>query len=232
MKVPRVCSRFRSGSGCRLFLVALACLAGCVSASATVTVLFTSTATVATNWGNSDDQGGERLTWGVIIDTTGNGFLSTYLPSGVDYGQAGAAQALSTPGGLPTDDVLVLASSTMSLTTTTNDGAVIGMNRVLNVTNIPTLTRGITPGDAFMIVWFDRTQGGAVTPATTAVAGDRFGVFADASFVIPQDAETRSYFTPFAGPDPLKLMNGTFVPEPSAALLSLLGAAALVRRRR
>ena len=86
---------------------------------------------------------------------------------------------------------------------------------------------GIGTGDAFRIIWFDTTVTGG-----TALAGQEYGTLENAAFLIPGDGATVPFTTLFAGADPLKQMTHTFVPEPSAALLGLLGVAGLLRRRR
>lgn len=201
------------------------------AASGTVTLLLGNNLMQATNWANSDGAGGESLTWGVIIDRDGNGFSTTYYAGGIDYSLASTGQSLRDASAKPTDDLLFLAASPMAPVTQTNDGALLGMNRITAVSTLP-MGNGVDTGDSFMIVWFDRTQGGAVTPAGTASAGDRYGLFQHAAFTMPVDGETRLYVEVFAGVDSLKTMNFTLVPEPSAILLGLAGAVGLGLRRR
>ncbi len=215
-----------------LCLAALALIAASTSASATVTFQFSRVTTFATNWASSSGAAGSTLAWGIVIDTAGNGFEQTYSSAGLSI-TAGTAQAMKVGtgdpgGGAASDDVLFVSPILMNLITNNNDGAQIGQNRVTAITNVPYGTAGISFGDNFRIVWFDRTAlGGAVN------FGEHFGFFGNTLFTIPGDGATVDYSAPFVGPDALKPMTEHFdVPEPSALLLSALGALALVRRRR
>lgn len=209
---------------------AAAFLLSAAGAQATVTLQFSSATLFATNWANSGGAGGGTLVWGILIDTTGNGFL----PAFGGYSGQGASVITATPQTLltngsfaPTDDVLFLSPNLMSLTTNTNDGAELGMNRIGALANIPMSQNGINDGDAFAIVWFNQLPGGS------SLVGQRFGIFTNASFVLPADGSTTPFTTVFTGPDPLKPMTGLMdTPEPSTLLLSALGALGLLRRRR
>lgn len=206
-------------------------LAAAASASATVTLQFSNTATgMATNWANSSGTGGLGLVWGIVIDTTGDGFDNSYF-QGIDFGSPGTGQSLLLPDGSASDDMLVLSPVAMPRPSITADGFVPGSNVVTSIPNVPFGLNGIGFGDSFEIVWFDRTSFSG-----QSVYGEAFGAYVPAfgnpAFEIPADGSVTSYATNFAGPDPLKTMNYVLVPEPSSILLGLLGFGGLLRRRR
>lgn len=204
------------------------------SAPATVTLQFSTASIYATNWANAAGAGGSTLVWGIIVDTAGNGFEDFYSSSGVTFtGATGQSLHVGTTGapGPLTDDYLFLSPNAMSLTNSSGtDATVSGMNRITSIANIPYGTAGIGSGDAFRLVWFDRTVLNGNSPSFL----EKFGFFGDASFVIPPDGNTQPFTSIFVGADPLKPMNTHFdiTPEPSSALLGLLGAVGLLRRRR
>ncbi len=197
-----------------------------VSAQAASTLSFGSSSIFATNWANGVGTGGTTMAWGIVIDTAGNGFASgNYLPS---FNYASGQQILSTSGGA-SDDVLFIGASgsLMTLTTNANDSGAIGLNRIGAIASVP-YTNGTTAGDAFAIIWFDKT---ALTGSS--VNGQKYGVFTNAGFVLPSDGTaSQPYTSVFTGADTLKTQNFALVPEPSAALLGALGVLGLLRRRR
>lgn len=208
------------------FLILSFSLAAATASSASVTLQFSSpTFGMATNWADSSGVGGSRLVWGIVIDTAGNGFDSHFF-QGVNFATAGG-QSLLTPEGNASDDYLWLSSNLMATPNATYDGMVPGNNAITNITSIGYNSAGVNAGDAFAIVWFDRTSFSGISNY-----GDAFGIFTDSSFIIPPDSYTVSFAPLFAGADSLKLMTGSLVPEPSTALLGLLGIAGLIRRRR
>lgn len=184
------------------------------------------------------------LTWGVLVDGSGNGiinwnevtqvgtkYIAPTLVSGV------FSYVLSTASGL-TDDVLTFASSltvdTSITGTTEGDNVTTGGPGGIYDINVA-LTNGVGTGDLFYVVWFDNVKTGVG------------GVLADASFTIPTDTFAVNYGLPFVGVDPLRKAGSGYsgtsgtansaggialVPEPSAALLGALGALGLLRRRR
>ena len=205
-------------------LIISALLLAASSAFGTVTLQFSNTTNSTANFANGVGTGGSTLLWGVVIDAGGNGFNTSYEP-GLSY-----TAGLQTLAG--TDDVVWIQGTMILFTDTqvTNgqaDGQAVGDNRVTTASGVSFGVNGIGTGDAFRIIWFDVTaQGG------TAQAGQKYGTLENAAFVIPGDGSTVPFTTFFAGADPLKQMTHTFVPEPSAALLGLLGVAGLLRRRR
>lgn len=213
-----------------LILTALALSAA--SAVATVTVQFSSATVYASNFANAAGAGGSTLVWGIVIDTAGDGFdfsnpLISYKPGS---SLTAGGQVLTSGNDQVSDDFLYIATTPMSLVSAAQsgtDGALQGMNRVTSLANIPFGSFGIGVGDAFAIVWFDETAVGATTQG-----GDKFGAILNPAFTIAADSTTTPYTSVFAGAEPLQQMNFSFVPEPSSALLGLLGAVGLLRRRR
>jgi PEP-CTERM motif len=208
-------------------LIISALLLAASSAFGTVTLQFSNTTNSLANFANGAGVGGSNLLWGVVIDAGGNGFSTTY-DSGLAY-TTGTLQTLAN-----TDDVFWIQGSMNIFTATqvTNgqaDGQLAGDNRVTSASGVAFGVNGVSTGDAFKIIWFNVTAAGG-----SAGEGARYGTFSNASFILPGDGSTLPLASNFAGAEPLKTMNGTFgaVPEPSTALLGLLGIAGLLRRRR
>ncbi len=215
----------------KLLAAAAALFLGTTGAHATVTMIFGTGATYASNWANSAGVEGGSMAWGILVDTSGNGFLPAfggYSGIGVNLTANGSYQSL--PDNIthvPTDDLLFLSPALMTTVPNTNDAGVVGQNRITGITSIP-LTNGVDAGDHFMVVWFNNTVLGG-----SSLQGLPFGTLGNAIFTMPADGNTQPYFSAFVGADPLKPMTGRFdTPEPSTLMLSALGALALIRRRR
>jgi len=226
-----------------LFLISSASMA-----SATITMQMSGTSSYATNFANGAGAGGSTLVWGIVIDTSGNGFAGSaatpYMP-GFNYaGNSAAPYVLSTVGGGASDDVLVLSTNLMNLTNNTTDSGSVGLNRITNISSLSYTTGvGISAGDAFRIIWFDVTA-----LSGTSATGTKYGMFEIASTPITvaagttiagntlgADPGTYNYSPAWSGADSLKTMSftlGEAVPETSTSLLGALGALALLRRRR
>jgi hypothetical protein len=197
-----------------------------------MTLQFASTTSVLTNLQNSAGQTNQTLVWGIVVDTTGNGFASgSYLP-GFNVSDNGAAnspngQFLSTAGGV-SDDLLFISTNLMTLSGTGDNSA--GFARPTNLVGL-NYVNGVTQNDAFALIWFDLTT----KTGQVAAEGSKYGMLTDPGLILPADAGSSVSFAPlFLGPDPARPANLTFgvIPEPSTALLGLLGVLGLVRRRR
>ncbi len=200
------------------------------SAFATVTLTFGGTTTYASNWGNANDVGGNLMAWGIVIDASGNGFDSNYNASGVNFATTNTLTSLKQSDGTASDDVLFISSALMLSVPNTNDGGVIGDNRITGVVGVTYGGLGVDAGDKFRIIWFTRT---AANNTGSPTNGEEYGVFDNVGLVLPPDGGTTPFLSVFTGADPLKTMTQHFVvPEPSSMLLGLLGAAGLIRRRR
>ena len=220
-----------------LVLAALA-LAG--AAQGAVTLQFSTTTTYVGGFQNgagSINGTAARMVWGVIVSGTNGVFegASTTAPylNGFSLAATTTGISLSLLGGGATDDRLYIASAVMASNTAATDGSAIGDNRILSFAG---LTFGGTGdglangGDKFAVVWFDVTSLGG-----TSAEGLKYGILENAGFVLPNDGATSPFGAPFAGADPSKPLTytlGVAVPEPSTALLGLLGVAGLIRRRR
>ncbi len=218
----------------KLLAAAAALFLGTTGAQATVTLIFGNATIYASNWANGAGTGNSLMAWGILIDTSGNGFLPInegYSGSGLSLTAAGTYQPLvNNLTNQPTDDLLYMSPVLMLTVNNTNDAGVVGNNRISAIANVPLTNAGgnsVDTGDHFAIVWFDSTALNAAS-----MIGMRFGLFDDASFTLPADGSTTAKTSAFTGPDPLKLMNGRLAPEPSTLLLSALGALGLLRRRR
>lgn len=204
-------------------------------ASAASTLQFSATTGttlgVLTNLQSSMSDATSAKIWGVLVDTSAaqDGFLT----SG-SY-QLGASLAASTQTVLSSlsgvsNDVLAIASAGMlSSTNTTLDGGTVGsLARPGSITLA--YTNGIAVGQKFALIWFDTTIN---TAGTVVASGAKYGLLTNAAFVLPADGTAAFDFRPnFVGVDPVNTANLSVVPEPSAALLGVIGVFGLLRRRR
>jgi len=192
------------------------------SAYATITLQFSLGITrIASNFANAGGVATDGMNWGIIIDTNSNGFdLGSYAPFTI-----GSALALSTGAG-PSDDYYVPAPTTTADTsafTETSTGAAGGHGTITIIPNVPFGTNGISLNDPFILVWF---------ASNGAAAGDKYGAFSNAAFLVPSDGSTTDMSAPFAGADPLRLADLTIIPEPSSLLAMLSGAVTIGCARR
>lgn len=223
-------------------LLFLSALAASVSLSnATVTYQFSSTSVYATNFLNgAGTNNTSTMVWGIVVDAAGNGFQGenalTPYDSGFTYSSASTLGGvvlnyMSTPStSVASDDVLYISGNLMNLTTNTNDGSTLGINRITNLTGISYTQPGVATGDTFRVIWFDITAlGGA------SADGTKYGMYDMPSLdTLQADPGTYNISAAFTGADTQKSMLYTLggVPEPSAALLGAIGALGLLRRRR
>lgn len=209
------------------YILALVFLSKLASA-ATVNIQISQGANQATNFANAAGSASNGLVWGLMISSSDNVFSA--LPENF--------QLSNNLGGslIPTTDDYFISSSIFTSQGTTADSGNFGKINIMNgiVISVPA-TNALVPGNRFAIVWFDST----VTSSTQALAGGtQYGLLTNSTFVLPAAAGTTNVSSFFsASPDPVKTAN-TFtvptasVPEPSAALLGMLGALGLLRRRR
>lgn len=209
-------------------------------ASATVTLYFNNAFSggVSSNLANKMGAVTNDMYWGIIVDSGGNGFRSTY-DNYLVLNSSVLGTRMNLPGGTG-DDILIFASDLTfdtssftegDLTTTGADGGVTGIADIY-------LSGGINAGDAFILVWFGGTGG---------LGGQAAGSLGDPSFVIPSDGSATDFDVPFVGVDPVRTSGFSYVgtsetpvgpgiffagPEPSTFLLGSVGALVLLRRRR
>lgn len=232
----------------RLILGAFACMF--VSAQGAVTLTLSNgtsgaLSNFATGAGTSSDVSNvtNRMVWGILVDSSGNGFTAGGYNSGFSLAANNTGIALSDKSSVLTDDVLYIASAVMASSSTAIDAPAPGevaanQNRLLSFTSLNyNVGLGVTAGDKIAIIWFDTTTLGGTAPN-----GMKYGVFqlphttdgTEFVDVLPTDNGGSYVFAPaFAGSDSLKTMAFTAgVPEPSAALLGAIGVLGLLRRRR
>lgn len=207
-------------------LLALACLFAGSAGAATVNIQISQGSNQATNFANAAGNVSNGLVWGLMI-STGNNTFSTFA--------AGYQLSTSLNGTLlPDTDDYFISSAVLTAQGTTTDLANPGKINILNGIQMAVpATNAIVTGNQFAIVWFDST----VTSATqTLTGGTSYGLLTNAAWTIPAGGATQNISASFTGsPDPVKLADDfvvTGVPEPTTALLGLLGVAGLIRRRR
>ena len=202
-------------------------------ASATVTIQLAApfSGGIPSNLANSAGVITDGMRWGIVVDTTGNGFAN----SGTSYDAYASGVTTSGylgAGGTTTDDYYIAGTLTQNGTTSGllegDFTTVPGHGSILDdLNNVPLPTAG-SAGKSFALVWFS---------TNSSNAGDRYGFFTDASFIMPTDGQTVAFGTPFVGNDPTRSATSTFaslvvVPEPSRMLLAGFGALGLMMRRR
>lgn len=202
-------------------ILGAALLAG--SASATVTLTISNPAIgVLTNISDTALSNANGLLWGVVVDASGNGFSASY---GAGLSLANNLNGSLMPGS--TDDVFYFNSNI----TATTPGGQGGTGSITAISGLVIGNLGVNAGDAFALIWFDRSA----TAGSTLANGSKYGIVTDPLLVIPADGANQPYASAFVGADPIRPTNQTFgtaVPEPSAALLGAIGALGLLRRRR
>lgn len=211
-----------------LFIVAVAVGISATSVQAATTIQLSEpySGGIPNNFANAAGVATNGMRWGIIVDTSGNGFAS----SGTAYNAytAGVTTAgfLTSSGGL-TDDYYVPGSLTVdaSIFTGADGGSTAGAGSIMD-NIVVDYTNGMSAGDRFAIIWFDSNSG---------ATGAKYGFFTDSSFVIPADAGTAVPFSSiFAGNDSIRSASNTFqaVPEPSKFLAFSFGMLGLMLRRR
>lgn len=183
---------------------------------------------IASNFADASGAVKNGMQWGIVVDTSGNGFSG--LGAAYDSMTGGTtSNGFMSFSGLTTDDYFVssgaiTADSSAALEadfTTTGASGSIGNISV-------TFSNGISQSDAFGIIWFD---------TNSASTGDRYG-FLNLGQVMPADnLPAIDMSAPFAGTDPIRAASFTFggaavVPEPSRLMLLGLGFFGLFFRRR
>ena len=194
------------------------------AAHSAVTLQFSQGGKGATGFSNAAGTPTNGMRWGIVIDTSGNGFGDGTYDS-ITLGSNGFVNA----NGSATDDYFVdTGLLTQSIGAPFFAGVEAGAGAITTTNTVPdpgTVT-GLTAGDAFGIIWFDSNSG---------ADGAKYGFFTSASFQMPGAGAVTSFSDAFAGADPSRSASLTFgaVPEPSRiVLLGLAGLGLMIRRRR
>ncbi len=207
----------------KLFATALVAFGVLTSATATTTLQFSNAPNGATNFANASGVVTNGMLWGVVIDSSGNGFSGTAY----DTFNTGTSGFLSAGGSLTDDYYFFTNNSTQSLGPPFYSGVEAGSGAITTANAVPTTGDGVSgvgSGDAFSLIWF---------ATSTANIGDNYGMFTDASFTL-QSSGIVNYSGVFAGSDPVRSATFTIggVPEPSRMMLLGFGLAGLFFRRR
>lgn len=174
------------------------------------------------------------MKWGIVVDTSGNGFSNGGTSYDAYAGGVNAAGFLGA-GGATSDDYYIPGTVTLDasglglqegdFSTVPGNGSIVD-DLIFNPAY--SSVTGLGTGDIFRIIWFS---------TSTSAAGDKYGILSDPSFTMPAEGSPTSYGTPFTGNDPVRTASNTFqsisgVPEPSRVLLLALGGMGLLVRRR
>ena len=194
-----------------------------VASHATVTLQFSTASSKLTNIQNAAGDASGGLRWGIVVSTSNGSFDANGTNyDGFTFPSSGTAVILANgTSGAATDDVFYWGGNVTSASVGGTDG---GSNVITTLSNI-SLADGISTGDPFALVWFD---------TSTTNDGDKYGFLTDASFVIPADGATIDFSGAFSGADPTRLASNTLgaVPEPSRAVLAIIGFFGLISHRR
>ena len=202
------------------------------SCHATVTIQFAYPyfGNIPSNLANFSGTVTDGMRFGIVVDTTGNGFSSTQYDA---YAGGGTTAGFLSASGASTDDYYIPGLTTVDGTSSpffeSDFTTIPGHGSILD--DMPPITlgaNGVSTGDKFALIWLATNSTGA---------GDHYGLLTDASFVLPSEPFTGPFDTPFAGNDPVRSASFTFqstlAPEPSRVLLVGVGlVCSLFRRRR
>jgi hypothetical protein len=211
----------------KLFSLCIITLTIGVSTShAASTLQFSQGGKGATNFANSSGTVTNGMSWGLIIDTSGNGFQAG------SYGQFSVnASGFLEINGVATDDYYVSTGlATQTIGAPFFSGGEAGAGAITTTTGGPDVgtVAGLTAGDAFGLVWFSNVGD------TSASVGDAYGFFTHGSFTYGGAGSIISFSNAFTGTDPIRSANLTVagIPEPSRAVLVFGGVLGLAMRRR
>lgn len=176
--------------------LAILCAQVPLLAGATANLTFSNSTAKLTNLLDATGTVGSGLTWGIVIDTAGDGFDAL---NGTHYFAPDAGMPLPGTGTFLrdhtwaiTDDYFFRATSSTQVLAGTDGGA----GGITSLTSLP-YGPGFGAGDSFAVIWFS-------TP-NSAAAGDKYGLLWIPQFVLPPDGSGANYAPNFPGPDPARL---------------------------
>ena len=160
------------------------------------------------------------LSWGILVGAPGSDFstpLVTELGLSTVDGEELASGLRFFSGGV-TAEVPPFADDGPA------NGAVLSANF-----DFTGFTPNVGMSDEFALIWF----GNGITSGDTLEVGANYGILTNPVFVLEGDG-VLDRNSPFAGPEGPFAANLVVqgVPEPSAALLGLIGVLGMLRRRR
>lgn len=211
----------------------LALLIGAISpvVNATVTLNFSDPGGVfAKGFANAAGTPTDGMYWGVVVDTSGNGFSAgsyngfTLTP---DVGSFLFA------GGSATDDYFFPAMNSGSFFATLDSSIIDNVNGgVGTITTAPDVPfgglTGISAGDSIALIWFD---------SNSAANGSKYGFLSGASFKLSAGlsdggSEDLQALVPSGSRTASNTFQASLVPEPSRVMLFAFGGLGLLMRRR
>ncbi len=217
-----------------LFLALAAFAQGSAFAGATIQFAEPFFGGIPSNLANASGAVTNGMKWGIVVDTSGNGFANSGSSYDFYAGGVNSAGFFSANGGT-SDDYFIPGTVTVDasslglqegdLSTVPGNGSIVD-DLIFNPAYSSVTGLGI--GDSFALIWFS---------SSTSAAGDKYGFFANPSFTMPSEGNPTSYGTPFAGTDPVRTASNTFqnptlAPEPSRVMFLALGGLGLLMRRR
>lgn len=203
-------------------LLTLLCSQALVGSSfATVTLDFSTIGNVLKDFADTSSVVTNGMAWGIVVDTQDNGFTNPFVAS----------------VGLMAEDGANFGDGYFFYNPLTQDGSHVtffsgllgGGNGAIDFNTFDSFgdANPIAAGQKFAVVWFGDT---AVQNDSNLAVGTSYGIATSATATLPADSNSVSYVGEFSSG--VKSSNLSFIPEPSTALLALLGFAGILRRKR